>query len=472
MKNINAFLFYCLCAVITYGCQSIGNNQSFLLKYKKDLVEYYQEGINAAQKEAAREEAAPEEAVERDQRICEAKAKRDQCICEAKAKRDQCICEAKANGDQCIREEKTKREQRIRKAKAKRDQRIREAEVYLPEHYTTNIPYSLSNHYDARNPKRNKYKIENTDPLNIIINKVYLADNSEGFPRGTAEIAVVVSVEDREGSKLKNVLVSYEEGIKDKVFLDLLAYHTNAYADQPIKIVVTVFEFDRQESDNYRKVLSTAAGTAAALLPAYAPAISLASQIGDFVIKQNKDDVIAKFTFQLYPWGARDERITALAGVPRISYGHYVVLNSDTHEKPINEHNTLHAGFDLSIYEIEKPVFPSVTVEKIKIGKEEKGKGKDIEYKDNEKIFWKLPTWPIKGMPGKEGTIPPYSYIVLTVSKAKVSSAGVVIQRMNEINKTIAGLAKGQQLSPQPLTILSYSYHSLGDQIQKRSPRF
>jgi hypothetical protein len=347
-----------------------------MLKYKKDLLEYYQEKIDKAESGAAK------------------------------------------------------------------DQIILEANTYLPEIYSTDIQYSLTNHYDTRNPDRNKYAIRAGDPVNIIINKVYLADNSELVQQDTGEIAVVVSIDDGKGNEAKNVLVSYEEGVLDGVFLpisDLLAYHTDSYEDQPIKINVTVFEFDRIENENYKKVLGTAANSVAAAFPAYAPIASLASQIGNFLIDQNKDDIIAKFTFQVYPWEPGDpQRVTQGIGVPRISYGHYIVINDCASqyfftnpcntEAHLNKENTIHVAFSLAAYELREQLgLKSV---------EEKGCEQGIVVCRDKRIR----PWPTGSQSTKKPQPLEKSYIVLTIDQTKVDFAQPIISRLHEINMAVAGL--------------------------------
>lgn len=368
------------------GCQGIGNNMSYMLKYKKDLVEYYQEKID-----------------EPDPTLAE----------EIK----------KATTD----EEKRQKQEALNE---KHKQLIREADTYLPSIYSTNIPFSLTNHYDTREPKRNTYQIRRGDPVSIIINKVFLANNGERIAGDTGEIAVVVSVEDGEGTEPKNVLVAYEEGIKDNIFLpisDLLAYHSETYADQPIKLSVTVIELDQRENENYRKLLGTAAGIGSTLMPAYTPAISVAAKVGDFLIAQNKDDVIAKFCFQLYAWEPGPvKRVTQGIGVPRISYGHFLILNMDqglrnSSSALINIEKTVHVGFDLNAYQLSPPMAP---VPKPVVS------GTTIT------------PWPLTDRPTNEGTPLPYSYLVLTVSKTPANAANVIISRSHEVNMTLAGLAK------------------------------
>lgn len=338
------------------GCQSIGNNASFMLKNKKELRAFYEEEIT----------------------------------------------EARGKGNS-----------------AKADQRLLEAKTYLPTIYATNIPYTLSDHYDTRKA----IPIHRGDPVNIIINKVYLKDNAEWFPADTGEIAVVVSIEDGENKEPNNVLVSYEEGLPDNVFLpisDFLAYHTDGYRDQPIKVTVTVFEFDNMENERYKKILGTAATAGAAVMPAFAPGFSVASKVGNFLIEQNQDDVIAKFSFQVYPWEpAALERTTKSQGVPRISYGQYIVINSSDPVPVVNRDNTIHVGFNLIAYKIAPPDTSAVQV---------------VEANNT------LKRWPVEGKPALEGAPLADSYLILTISKAKPPSHGVILDRINTLKKSAAGL--------------------------------
>jgi hypothetical protein len=363
---------------------------SYMLKYKKDLVEYYQEKIDEP-------DAALAEEIK------------------------------KATTD-----EEKKKKKKQEELNAKQTQVIREADTYLRTIYSTNIPFLLSNHYDTREPKRNPYQIRRGDPVSIIINKVFLANNGEQLAGDTGEIAVVVSVEDGEGTEPKNVLVAYEEGIKDNIFLpisDLLAYHSETYADQPIKVSVTVIELDQRENENYRKLLGTAAGIGSTLMPAYTPAISVAAKVGDFLIAQNKDDVIAKFCFQLYPWEpGLVRRVTQGIGVPRISYGHFLVLNVEQglrHNSSAlsNIEETVHVGFDLNAYQVSPPMAPASKPEPVVSGTT-------------------VTPWPLTDRPANDGTPLPYSYLVLTVSKTPANAANVIISRSHEVNMTLAGLTK------------------------------
>ena len=356
------------------GCtSSIGNNKSYLLKYKKNLIEWYEKEIFTRTDDPEYDK--------------------------------------------------------------KKAQRTVEAETYLPFIYENNMPYILTNHYDSRSPADSK--IWKGDPLSIIINKVYLANNKETFSvfGDTAEIGVVVSVEDGKGNEPKNVLVSYEEGIDDKIFLpisDLLAYHTEVYDDEPIQIKVTVFEFDQLENENLRKMLGTAAAIGSALSPAYAPAISAAAQVGDFLIKQNQDDVIAKFTFQLYPWDLQSarSRITGSNGVPRVSYGHYLIVNTEDaqDEGTSLDHpsRTVFADFGLTASKVDRR----------DVLKDDDCQPGSVVCNDS------LRPWPTKSASPIKPTPLPWSYVVLTVAKTNSRNTDAIISRISSINQTASGIAK------------------------------
>ena len=363
MVNNRRFWLAIMTLIFCAGCQNIGSNSSYLLKYKKDLRESYEDNIENAAKDSTKRNMA------------------------------------------------------------------NEAEIYLPSIYRTNIPYSLSNHYDTRNPEyaADDKAINQGDPVNVIINKVHLADNAEWLCwtkvcMDTAEIAVVVTVDDGRQEEPKNVLVAYEEGLQRNVDLpiaDLLTYATEAYGNQPIKITVTVFEFDQLENENFKKMLGTAAGIGSTLTPAYAPAWSMATQVGNFLINQNKDDVVVKFTFQVYPrpLGPSKSNVREI-GMPRIQVGNYLIINSKE-VLDSKEVERIHVDFGLNAYETEVPNFPAVP----KIA--------------NEKL--ELLPWPTS-----DESVPRTplgkSYVVLTVGKSPTRSAAVIIDRLDALNRKATGL--------------------------------
>ena len=365
MVNDRRFWLAILALIFCAGCQNMGSNASYLLKYKKDLREFYEEIIEK-QKPADKGSIA------------------------------------------------------------------NEAGTYLPPIYTTNIPLSLSDHYDTRNPEyaRGSRAINQGDPLNIIINKVHLADNAEWLCGAstcldTAEIAVVVTVDDGGQEEPKNVLVAYEEGIKRDVDLpiaNLLAYANGAYDNQPIRITVTVFEFDELENENFKKILGTAAGIGSALTPAYAPAWSIATQVGNFLINQNKNDVVVKFTFQVYPRTLPPTKsIVGDLGMPPIQGGNYIILNTNNALDTAEVNQRIHVDFGFNAYRIEPSKSPAI-----------------LKITDDKH---QLAPWPIPDHLVAPRTPLNESYVVLTVGKSPTRSTAMMIDRLNSLNRKATGLA-------------------------------
>jgi hypothetical protein len=68
-----------------------------------------------------------------------------------------------------------------------------------------------------------------------------------------------------------------------------------------------------------KKTWNERADIGSALSPAYAPALPLATQVSNFLVNQNKDDVLVKFTFKVYPRQLQpSDRVAANLGVPQI----------------------------------------------------------------------------------------------------------------------------------------------------------
>lgn len=384
--------FWCTILGITLclGCQSMGSNTSYLLKYKKHLRGYYKEIIENADKKTCNEAQSREgETPEEKEKIAWETAER-------------------------------------------KESRENEAEINLRSIYLTNLPLSLSDHYDTRNPceAQAEKAINQGDPINLIINKVHLASNGERLCWSfmcpdTAEIAVVVSVDDGKEEEPKNVIVAYEEKVKENIDLpigNLLAYANSAYDNQPIRVTLTVFEFDQLENENFKKMLGTAAGIGAAFTPAYAPAWSIATQVGNFLINQNKNDVLVKFTFQLYPRSLSPTKSNVRdLGMPPIQGGNYIILNTKDTLLMEDVKERIHLDFGLTAFKIEIPQPPPIT----KIVKDHG-----------------LERWPVLGQPLSRPSPLNESYAVLTVGKSPTRSAATIIDRLNTLNRKATGLEK------------------------------
>jgi len=275
------------------GCSGIGQNSFFSVQYKKDIVNYYY---------------------------------------------DVHVEDRHLNGKQ--------------KANLKK-----EGPVYLSQQniLCTNIPMGLSGSYDSRAAVLRKKAIRTGEPVSLIINRVHIKDNGETAPWDMGEVGVIVTVDTGKQEIPNQTFVAYEEGIANKVDLpiaDLLAYTNESYGDEPIRLEILVVDLDKIEGERFKKLLSTAATVGAATLPVYAPAFSVANEIGKLLIETKQDDVIVKFSFQLYPWltGSYGSPSDSF-GVPRLSKGSYLVVNS----KPGSsiDPSSVHLGFDLKPYTLK-----------------------------------------------------------------------------------------------------------------------
>jgi hypothetical protein len=97
----------------------------------------------------------------------------------------------------------------------------------------------------------------------------------------------------------------------------------------------------------------------------YAPAFSVANEIGKLLIETKQDDVIVKFSFQLYPWlTGNDGSPSDSFGVPRLSKGSYLVVNSQPGSSI--DPSSVHLGFDLKPY-VLKNTHPCHSSQAIKL---------------------------------------------------------------------------------------------------------
>jgi hypothetical protein len=243
------------------------------------------------------------------------------------------------------------------------------------------------------------------------------------------------------------VLVAYEQNVGSQVKIpvdDLIAYSTEAYADEPVRVEVTVLAMYSVRNRTYSQVLAAAAGIGAALSPAYAPAISAASQIGNVIINTKQDRVLAKFTFELYPWKIGRTRVTDGLGVPRVAYGQYLLLNAPNGEE-IGDSDSIHADFSLIPYRVSSPAGgPRATVS-------EGGS---------------LPPWP---MPLNQD--PPrepldLTYVVLTVDNTKLGNAQQIIARADSANRALAELAKDVTITPGKVSLVTEQLDDLKSKIR------
>jgi hypothetical protein len=359
-------------AALSFGCQTIGHSETYALQYKKDLRSFYDI-----------EHKAPPTDPEAKKRF-----------------------------------------------EASKEALIAERQVYLPRIYQNNLPLELTDTYDTR---AHVVPIRAGDALNILINRVHIKDNRERIPGITADVGVVVTVIDGRSEEPKHVLVAYEKDVGKGVDLpvsDLLAYSVESYNDEPVRIEITVLSLYNIRNRIFTQILGTAAGLGAAASPAYAPAISAAAQIGKVLINSKDSAVIAKFTFELYPWKPGFVPVRGNLGVPRVAYGHYVILNAPTAAE-IPPRMNLYLNWNFK---------PFVT------------KPRDTQAVAAN-LAKQVSPWPVPGLPSpaeEEATAQAVdmNYIVLSVDNTRVKNAQQIIGRADAANRVLAELGKDELIAP------------------------
>ena len=290
----------------------------------------------------------------------------------------------------------------------------------LADIYRSNLPLVLTDAYDVRVQKS---PIRAGDPLNIIINKIRVKDNKERrwLLENSSDVAVVVTVDDGKGAEPKHVIVAFERNVGQSVRLpdnDLIAYTTEAYNNEPVRIEVTLLALYGMRNKTYVQILGTAAGIGAAVAPAYAPAMSAAAQVGEALINAKQDSVIARFTFQLYPWKTGPTRALEELGVPRVAYGQYFLVNTPT-PSDIAEVTGIQLGYDFRPYKVP-------------------ASGKDIH---DALAAGEAPVYPrpLATEPARQSF--DVAYVVLTVDNTKLNEAQQIIARADRANRALADLA-------------------------------
>jgi len=295
-------------------------------------------------------------------------------------------------------------------------------QLALPRIYRSNLPLSLTDKYDTR---AKRTPIRAGDPLNIIVNRVYVRDNGQRawLLENSADVAVVVTVDDGRSPEPKHVIVAYERDVGTSVKLpddDLIAYSTEAYNNEPVRIEVTVLALYGTRNKTYTQILGVAAGIGAAVQPAYAPAISAASQVGKALINAKQDRILSKFTFELYPWKTGPIRGTDSLGVPRVAYGHYLLVNANQ-ANDIGDPDGIHLSFGLVPYRVATSKIPKSDLERT--------------------LETKVPAWPVD--PQFDGDQGPFdvTHLILTVDNTKLTNAQQIIARADAANRILAQLA-------------------------------
>jgi hypothetical protein len=299
--------------------------------------------------------------------------------------------------------------------------------IALGDVFRSNLPLKLTDEYDVRD--RMNQKIRPGDPLNIIINKIRLKENHERkwLFENSADVAVVVTVDDGKESEPKHVIVAYETNVGQSIKLpddNLLAYASDSYNDEPVRIEVTLLALYGARNKTYTQILSAAAGIGAATAPAYAPAISAASQVGRALINAKQDNIVAKFTFQLYPWKIGSTSAHEQVGVPRVTYGQYF-LGSTREVALLDGHPSIQLDYHLVPYQVGNQDGESVKA--LSAGT--------------------FPPWPTPSLAQAPTERLDLTYVVLTVENTKLNRAQSIINRADAANRALAQLANDNDIS-------------------------
>lgn len=385
-----------LTLALSVSCQHIGHNDSFLLQSKKDLRAFYD--VDEIEKDPT----------DKTNRI-----------------------------NKTLGQDPSDEKQLQTTWDRIKNELIQQRKVSLQEIYTTNTPFSLTDVYDVRTVRR---PIRIGDPLNIVINKVHIDDNGElfcslSFCLDKADIAVVVTVHDKKAEEPRQVLVAYEHAVGNDVDLpiaDLLVYSTDFYNGETISIEVSILNLEQVTNQTSKEILGTAAKLGSALTPAFSSALSVAAQVGKLLIDANRDSIIAKFTFELYPWSpGLPGRTSDHFGIPRLSKGQYIILKSK-HAKDFPDLRLIHVDWDLKVYEIEDKLIEKIST---------------IEVERDHK----LRPWPMDPLadkdwrkPGNENLLH-RNHLILTVDHTPLIGAGKLIDRMDRINRALLDSSHSKQ---------------------------
>lgn len=332
------------------------------------------------------------------------------------------------------------------KEKKGKENKIFEIDAVLPtltRLYRSNLPFSLTDKYDLR--VKEGHAIRAGDPLNIIINKIYLEDSGARpwLLENSGDVAVVVTVDDGRNSEPKHVIVAYEANVGAGVKVpvdDLLAYSIESYNDEPVRIEVTALSLYKVRNKTYVNVLSAAAGIGATIQPAFATAISAASQVGKALIESKENKVLAKFTFELYPWKRGEMSVMDSLGVPRVAYGHYIIIRGKDSAE-IGDSDSIHLNYDLHPFRVG-PLLMDTT--KLKA----------------------LPTWPVASSDDSYRAPLKLTYIVLTVDNTPLKNAQQIIARADAANRAVAQVANDATLNPSNLMFADAQLTDLKSKLQ------
>lgn len=300
----------------------------------------------------------------------------------------------------------------------------------LEHAYWSQLPFLLSDVYDTRTARYRK--VETGSPVSLIVNRVYLSELLDRLPPMSLngqEIAVVLSVLDGSEGGARDTLVAFEKKIDPRTRLpigDLLAYTSDNYRGQPIRVTITVFELDSVSIDSVRPLFTQAANLAKNALPVSSTLLGTAESLGKFLLSNRSDDIALKFTFQLYPW-ALDDSVGRNMGEPKIAESTYMVINTTEKNKSLmDDTRKIQLGWNLLPYWIQPPTNGPVI--------ESTAKVRCVPYRpnyDQRCAFDDL---------SARQQVRNFSYALLTVSKTPMISGQSIIDRADQLLRRVAGM--------------------------------
>lgn len=166
--------------------------------------------------------------------------------------------------------------------------------------------------------------IEKGRPIAIILKRAFIRYLKTFYDSG--EVAVVVTTSEL-GEEGEPRLVEYFENQRQAATLnyrDTLIYGPKEWSGKSLRITIQLIEIDSDKNPLMSSYLKTVAGAVRTAFPQFSPAVSIASSIGEFLIKQvSKDDPEFTFHFTLY----NDQGVDP--NVPTLRTGSYVAIKQE-----------------------------------------------------------------------------------------------------------------------------------------------
>lgn len=317
--------------------------------------------------------------------------------------------------------------------------------------YWNDLPFVTSDAYDTRISRYKK--IRAGDPINIVVNRVWIEESLRSWKGTGRDIAVVLSVDDGSPDGGKDVLVAYEKGVRSKTSLpisDLLAY-SNDYKGEPLRITLTVYSFGGESEKLLEGLMNGVMTAVSTLAPGSAAVVPVAESVGQLLIKQGAQNVLLRFTFQLYPW-AETSTVGSNIGVPRIARGSYLIVNEKKPDAALKDRKRINLDWDLHPYHVNATETGSATAG---------GAGRDESAcpKSGEKPA-KFPECAhVDNAAGKDPL--PLNYMLVTVDSTSLTAARDIVDRADRLAREAAGIKAGTRIGLQNSADVENAAHAV-----------